>query len=209
MRGARFAVSREVIKGPMFAGKSTELLRKVGCWESIGKRVKLVSHAADVRVSGEAEPSVWTHNRVSMPCTRVDRLTPNAAALLEIDGPGSSPKVDVVAIDEGQFFPDLKDFCDFCTLEGVSVVVAGLSGDKYQRPFGQINLIESGASVVTTCEAFCTRCADGTPAQFSVARGSTSLTRARELEALRTGEPFISVGGNSEYESICNACLRA
>lgn len=98
--------------------------------------------------------------------------------------------VQVIAIDEGQFFADLHEFCTHAAdTHKQIVIVAGLSGDFRRRPFGQINDLLSHADTVTNLTARCTFCSPHSPATF------TFRVIADERTAV--------VGGADKYVPVC------
>ena len=88
----------EIIMGPMFAGKSTELLRRINRLEISGKRCMRVKYDADKRYDAG---SISTHDRVS-------KVAVNCKHLTELGN--SWQDFDVIGIDEGQFFEDVITF---------------------------------------------------------------------------------------------------
>eukprot|EP00955_Chlamydomonas_euryale_P060815 357832-Chlamydomonas_euryale.AAC.4 len=110
----------ELIVGPMFAGKTTELLRRVREHRNSGHIVGLVKPSIDKRF---ACAHVITHTGDKLPCLQADRLLP------VLDDPDFM-RNDILAIDEAQFFPDLIDFVT-CAAEThlKTLLIAGLDGD--------------------------------------------------------------------------------
>ena len=123
----------ELILGPMYAGKTTELLKRRS-----GKTL-IINHSLDTRTGD----SVKTHDGVESAALKCSVL-PDAAGY------------DTVLIDEGQFFASLKGVESLAP----NVVVAGLSGDFMRRPFGQILNLIPKASKVTFLNAECSGCGD-------------------------------------------------
>jgi len=121
----------ELILGPMYAGKTTELLKR-----RRGKTL-IINHRLDTRTGD----SVKTHDGVTVP----------AEKCWHINVTGS---YDTVLIDEGQFFASLHGVENLAP----NVVVAGLSGDFMRRPFGQILQLIPKASKVTFLNAVCYGC---------------------------------------------------
>jgi hypothetical protein len=110
----------ELIFGPMFAGKSTELLSRVRSEQGAGRTVALVKSSVDTRYKYD---QVTTHNGDKMACTAVDRLMP----ILE---DATLMGKDVIAVDEAQFFHDLVEFVlSASEKHNKTVLVAGLDGD--------------------------------------------------------------------------------
>tara|TARA_B100001996_G_scaffold310937_1_gene252786 strand:+ start:308 stop:835 length:528 start_codon:yes stop_codon:yes gene_type:complete len=143
----------EIIIGPMFSGKSTELIRLCSRYEYVGKSVLYINHINDTRCHNE----VKTHNNIRKEALKTDNLV-NVQFLSRI------MNFDVVAIDEGQFFNDLFDFIDIIENDDITVIVAGLDGDYKKQPFGDMLNIIPYANKVTKLNALC-KC--GKSASFS------------------------------------------
>jgi len=93
----------ELVIGPMFAGKSSELLRRVDMYESQGLKVAIIKSNKDTRYS---ESHVVTHNGTQKACFAVPTLSTFRDTFSD-----TYAEVQVIAIDEAQFFSDLSDFC--------------------------------------------------------------------------------------------------
>ena len=89
----------EIIIGCMFSGKSTELLRRISCCESIGMKSLLINHTFDTRTTSY----VKTHNNQKKQAIKTDKL-------LSIINMDEFKTAKVIGIDEAQFFNDLKPF---------------------------------------------------------------------------------------------------
>ena len=120
--------------GPMFAGKSTEMIRRVRCYEHANLCALVVKYAGDHRYADRSQiDHVSTHDTPNaIPALRAASLMDVAANQTAFDG------ADVVGIDEGQFFPDLVRFCDHAANLDKVVVVAMLDGTFERRPFGPV-----------------------------------------------------------------------
>ena len=176
-------MSLHIIMGPMFAGKSSEILHITNRYTSLGWKVCVVSHASDVRYGTDAR--LYTHTRESTACIRTDDLH----ELLQQDVYTDSR---VVILDEAQFFHDLKQFVQIATdLHKKDVYVVGLDGDADRKPFGQILECIPFADSVTKLKAFCKLCGDGTEAIF---------TRC-EKPSEKQGQ--VHVGGADMYQPVC------
>ncbi|KAL0445453.1 UNVERIFIED_CONTAM: Thymidine kinase [Sesamum latifolium] len=109
-----------VIVGPMFAGKTTALLRRVMAEADTGRTVAMIKSSKDTRYAADA---VVTHDGTKFPCWPLSDLLSFKHKL----GADAYHKLDVIGIDEAQFFGDLYDFCcEAADLDGKTVVVAGL-----------------------------------------------------------------------------------
>lgn len=134
----------ELIVGPMFAGKTTEMLRRVDRAELARKRVVVMKYSADNRYS---KNNVSTHDlqmRVAIPCSL---LLPHIE---------ECQNFDVIGIDEGQFFPDVVEFSETLANCGKTVIVAGLDGDFRRQPFGRVLDLISRSESLTKLTAICT-----------------------------------------------------
>lgn len=171
----------EVICGPMFSGKSTELLRRVRRAAIADKDVLLVKPAVDDRYSDE---EVVTHDGNKIKCRVVNDLWELADEIEDRDP-------DVIAIDEVQFFgDDLDDFpYRMVEEEGRRVIVAGLEVDSDGRCFGQMPYLLAQADSVTKLTAICSQCGE-------------EATRTYRKPGGREG-----VGGSESYEARCRGCL--
>ena len=142
----------------MFSGKSTELIRMVRRSRIIGKKVMVVNHRMDNRYTDKE--TVVSHSGHNVPGIKVNKLS--ELEKLDLEQP------DIIAIDEAQFFDDLTEqVMHFVEDLGISVIVAGLSGDYQRKPFGSIlELVPKCDNLVFT-QAYCSSCNDGTHASFT------------------------------------------
>ena len=118
----------ELIIGPMYSGKTTELSRRIKRYTHADKRAVLVKSALDKRFSEGG--AVVTHDGQAYPSLVKESLLPAFSELVS--------NYDVVGIDEGQFFPDVAEFAEAAANAGKIVVVAALDGDFRRNPFGEI-----------------------------------------------------------------------
>jgi len=172
----------ELIVGPMFAGKSSELLKRARAAETAGHSVLLIKSAKDTRYKLS---SVTTHDGDHMPCITAEHLLP----LLE-EHLADIKSAQVVAIDEGQFFSDLLDFVtQSAEQHGKRVIVAGLDGDFLRRRFGQLLDLVPLADQVDKLASRCFAVGCQHPAIFS-----RRITADQQQEV---------VGGVDVYRAVC------
>lgn len=141
----------ELVVGPMFAGKTTEMLRRVDRAELAHKRVVVMKYSHDTRYS---EDQVSTHDRkmrLAVPC---NTLMPHKALCMQYE---------VIGIDEGQFFPDVVEFSEELANHGKTVIVAGLDGDFRRKPFGRVLELIAKSEFVTKLSAICTETGNEAP----------------------------------------------
>ncbi|KAF2292385.1 hypothetical protein GH714_021698 [Hevea brasiliensis] len=116
-----------VIVGPMFAGKTTSLLRRIKSEGNNGRNVAMIKSSKDTRY---AKDSVVTHDGLKFPCWAL----PDLASFQQKLGDDAYQKVDVIGIDEAQFFEDLYDFCcKAADHDGKTIIIAGLDGDYLRK----------------------------------------------------------------------------
>jgi thymidine kinase len=170
----------EVITGSMFSGKTEELLRRLKRARIANQRVEIFKPKIDIRYSDE---QVVSHDRNAIQSTPVE----SSGNILLLSG-----NVDVVGIDEAQFFDKgLAEVCTTLAGQGLRVIVAGLDMDFKGKPFGPIPELLAVAEYVTKVHAICMRCGD--LAQFS--------------HRLNSEEQTIMLGEKQQYEPLCRACL--
>lgn len=137
----------EVICGSMFSGKTEELLRRLRRANFARQKVEIFKPSIDVRYSQE---EVVSHDKNSILSTPVEHSS-NILLL--------SSDVDVVGIDEAQFFDDgLVDVCQSLADQGIRVIVAGLDMDFKRNPFGPMPNLCAVADDVTKVHAICVEC---------------------------------------------------
>lgn len=174
----------EVIAGPMFAGKTEELLRRVRRAVVGGREVRVFTHALDTRAG--AAGRIASHAGLEHPSHAVA----TAAEIPAMVGPGT----DVVAIDEAHFFgPELVPVVDELADRGLVVIVAGLVVTFAGRPFEPLPSLMATAERVDKLTAICTVC--GAEAVFHQRTGRAS---AGDTELVAE-----HVGGKEKYEARC------
>ena len=125
LENAKKAGSIEVICGSMFSGKTEELIRRLRRAQFANQKVEIYKPAIDVRYSDD---QVVSHDSHSIPSTPID--SPASMLLLSSD-------VEVVGIDEAQFFDDtIVEVAQTLADKGIRVIVAGLDTDFTGKPFG-------------------------------------------------------------------------
>jgi thymidine kinase len=176
----RSAGQIEIIAGGMFSGKSEELLRRLRRAIIARQKVQVFKPSADVRHRPER---VVTRDLREVSALSVRDSRELRAALL--------PEVQVVGIDEAQFFDEgLIDLATELADRGVRVIVAGLDQDFLRRPFGPMPALLSLAEFVDKMHAICVVC--GQPAHFT--------------QRTAGGEELVQVGDSESYEARCRSC---
>lgn len=171
----------EVICGPMFSGKSEELIRRLRRATFARKRVQVFKPAIDVRYSKD---EIVSHGDLRMKSETVDQAR---EMLLRID-----PRTQVVGVDEANFMgPDLTDIAGTLADSGKQVIIAGLDTDYRGRPFAPIPDLLALAESITKTLAICVRC--GNP--------------AKHTQRLVVSDELIVVGAGGMYEARCRRCF--
>lgn len=140
----------EVICGCMFSGKTEELIRVLKRAVIAKQKVLVFKHASDIRYSQE---DLYSHNGQKMSSFLVEKT--KDIFLQDLDD------VDVIGIDEAQFFSDdVVDDIEHLLDKGIRVVAAGLDLDYKRRPFGCMPKLLAIANKVTKLKAICSKCSD-------------------------------------------------
>ncbi len=172
--------SIEVICGSMFSGKTEELIRRMKRAQFAKQTVEIFKPAVDTRYD---DVKVVSHDSNSIHSTPV----PASSNILLL-----ASEVDVVGIDEAQFFDmGLVDVCNQLANSGVRVIVAGLDMDYLGKPFGPMPALLAIAEYVTKVHAICMRCGN-------LANHSHRMTAEEQL---------VLLGETNNYEPLCRDCF--
>ena len=137
----------EVICGSMFSGKTEELIRRLKRVKIANQKVEIFKPKLDTRYH---ETRIVSHDTNAIHSTPVESSR---------DIPDLAQDVDVVGIDEAQFFDEaILDVCETLALRGVRVIVAGLDMDFQGKPFGQMPNLLAIADYITKLHAICMQC---------------------------------------------------
>lgn len=178
----------ELILGPMFSGKTTQILQNYTNYTYIGKNVMVINYAEDKRYH---DTMLSTHDKKMIPCT----LSMDIADMwLNILNPDylTIHDADVILINEGQFFPNLKDtIIDMIDNADKIVYICGLDGDFKRNRFGELLDLIPHCDKVTKLTALCSKCKNGEKGIFSC-----RMTR-------ETSQVVIGV---ENYKPLCRKC---
>lgn len=179
----------EVIAGPMYCGKTEELIRQVRR-ASIGKkRVQVFKHAMDVRYGKEQK--LYSHAGL----TFSSELVKSAGEILN----AIDPKTELIAIDEAQWFGDELVALIWTLLEkGYHVIVAGLAMTYDRQPFIPMPALMAMADKVTKLSAVCSICGNDAVFHKRVINGNVK-------DAL-SADPRLVAGLNA-YQARCRKCF--
>ncbi|MCD8166956.1 MAG: thymidine kinase [Bacteroides sp.] len=169
----------EVICGSMFSGKTEELIRRLKRAKFARQRVEIFKPALDTRYS---DVEVVSHDSTSISSTPLD----SSAIMLLF-----TSEVDVVGIDEAQFFDEgLVQVCNQLADNGIRVIVAGLDMDFRGVPFGPMPGLCAIADEVSKVHAICVKC------------GQLAYISHRIVD----NEKRVLLGEKEEYEPLCREC---
>lgn len=170
----------EVITGSMFSGKTEELIRRLKRAKIARQKVEIFKPRIDNRY---AEDAVVSHDDNSITSTSVD-ISSNILLLVS--------EVDVVGIDEAQFFDSgLTAVCNTLANQGIRVIVAGLDIDYKGLPFGPMPSLLSVAEYVTKVHAICVQCGN----------------LAHHSHRITDSEKQVMLGSQEQYEPLCRVCF--
>ncbi len=170
----------EVICGPMFSGKSEELIRRLRRAQIARLPVRVFRPAIDDRYH---KTRVVSHSANSIEATTVTTSADIASRL--------DRELRVVGIDEAQFFDEgVVSLAERLAAQGVRVIAAGLDLDYMGKPFSPMPELLAVAEYVTKTLAICIQC--GAPAGRS--------------QRLAGGADKVQVGAAQSYEARCRRC---
>ncbi len=169
----------EVICGSMFSGKTEELIRRLKRSKIANQKVEIFKPKIDTRYD---ETRVVSHDANSILSTPIG----HSSKLLTL-----SKGVDVVGIDEAQFFDeDLPENVQQLALRGVRVIIAGLDMDFRGRPFGPMPDLLAVAEYITKVHAICPHCGNLATHSYRLAKDDDTVL----------------VGEKDLYEPRCRTC---
>ncbi len=169
----------EVICGSMFSGKTEELIRRLKRVKIANLKVEIFKPSTDVRYD---EIKIVSHDENRVQSTPVH----NSQTILML-----AQDVDVVGIDEAQFFDDqITTVCEQLALKGIRVIVAGLDMDYQGNPFGQMPNLLAIADYITKLHAICMKC------------GNIANVSYRKV----SGGGQVLLGEKDIYEPRCRVC---
>ncbi len=178
-------MSIHVIFGCMYAGKSSELLRRIRRYQIGGKTTFLIKYGRDNRYNTNSN-KLSTHDEIKVNCdySIEGKLMDDKQLINKIQN------VDIIGIDEGQFYPDIDVFAEHFANLGKIVIISALDSDFKRRPFGKVLELISKAEEYVKLTAVCS-C--GSDASFT-----KRITNETES---------IVVGGHDKYIAVCRKCF--
>lgn len=173
----------EVITGPMFAGKSEELIRRIRTLRYAKKNIVCFKPTIDDRYSETAIASHAGGRYKAYPIQKAEEMVQYV-----------NSSTDVVAIDEVQFFgPELIPIIDSFANSGIRVICAGLDMDFRGEPFGIMPTLLAKAEFVTKLSASCKICGEAATRTQRIINGKPAYYE----------DPVVLVGASESYEARC------
>ena len=171
----------EVICGPMFSGKSEELIRRLRRVEIARQRVQIFKPGIDQRFS---EDHIVSHSDLKI---RSENVQTGAEVMARID-----VRTEVIGIDEAQFLGmEIIDVALKLADMGKRIIIAGLDTDYLGRPFHPMPELLAVADEITKTLAICVQCGNS----------------AKHTQRLVASEDLIVVGATGLYEARCRRCF--
>ena len=177
----------KLIIGPMFSGKTSQLIREVRRYRSIGKNVLCINHSINKRFGRD---DIVSHDLVALDN---NIITDKLCSIYEDSEMLKYNDADIIAIEELQFFPDAYDFVISSVEKDLkNVICCGLDGDFLRQPFGDVLRLIPICDKMERVSAFCSICANGTPGIFS--------------KKISGGCKVVEVGAGDTYIPVCRKC---
>lgn len=174
----------ELVHGPMMSGKSTELrIRSLKLDHHHDRLYAIIKHKKDQR---------WGKSSVISPRSPVSGITALECEKLSEFPDSEMKRVRSILVDEGQFFPDLKQFAERCIAHGINLTIFALNGDFQQNMFQPVADVIPLVNKITTLRAVC--CRQGCNEHALATVRITTSTAQIEV-------------GDSQYRVVCPACL--
>jgi thymidine kinase len=171
----------EVVCGPMFSGKSEELIRRLRRAEIARQRVQIFKPGIDERYSDD---HIVSHSELKIRSTNVKDAA-DVMARLDV-------RTEIIGIDEAQFLGmEMVETAVKLADMGKRVIIAGLDTDYLGRPFHPMPELLAVADEITKTLAICVQC--GNP--------------AKHTQRLVASEDLIVVGATGMYEARCRRCF--
>ena len=170
----------EVICGPMFSGKTEELLRRIRRATIANKSVKIFKPEIDKRYHNT---NITSHDHNAFNAI----TTHHSSEIEQLAG-----DAEVIAVDEAQFFDEqLPDVCEKLALKGSRIIVAGLDLDFKGHPFGPMPHLLAIAEYITKLHAICMVCGN---------------IASRSYRKVASGDR-VMIGEMNLYEPRCRVCF--
>ena len=178
----------EIILGPMFSGKTTQIIQIHNNYTYIGKNVVVINYAEDKRYH---ESMLSTHDQKMIPCILLTDIQDAWTNVLH-EHYDNLQEADVILINEGQFFTNLFETVkNMIDKKNKVVYICGLDGDFERKKFGELLDLIPYCDKVTKLNSLCSQCKNGKKGIFS---------------CRLTQEKTQIVIGSDNYKPLCRIC---
>lgn len=181
----------EVIIGPMFSGKTTEMFNRVQRYVCAGFNPLIITYSGDNRYNNNRNRKkralATSHDQVTMSAISIDKDCLKSTCIPNIQN------VQVIGIDEGQFFNNLSQFCDEMANRGKIVVVSGLLSTYQRTPFPEMVNLLAVSDIKTFLHGVCITC-----------KGDSCFSKKISNLENKSQE---DIGGAEKYVSTCRKCF--
>ena len=172
----------ELILGPMFSGKTSELLKIYSRYKVCGSKILVINYKEDIRYSNN---SLSTHDGSSIPCTFVEILSDIEKIVLD--------ESEIILINEGQFFVDIIEWVKYAVdICNKSVYICGLDSDFERNKFGLLLDLIPYCDKVKKLKAICVNC----KTNYAIFTHRLGNEKKQKI-----------IGGTSSYISLCRKCF--
>ena len=171
----------QLILGPMFSGKSSELIKLIRRFNVKKQKTIVVKFSFDNRYSFENECNVTTHDKFTYPAIKCTKLSEVKSILDEHD---------VIGIDEGQFFPDLMSVCEDLANKGKNIVISALNANYKRESFESILNIFPKCEKIINLQSICYFCNEDAPFTLRTVNNTDEVL----------------IGGIESYKPVCRVC---
>lgn len=191
--------------GPMFSGKTTELIRLIERKMIAGKKCLIIKHSHDTRYGSQS--SIGTHgksNYSKCPIITLGKLDLIFANKL------ISEQYQVVAIDEGFFFDFVAEFANHLANNKIDVICSSLESNYKQQVFENIAQLMIYSEKIIKLSAVC-NCCKSKNAHFTIridAPKHIPIAGPTQVSLVGGASQDIIVGGSDKYSSVCRNCLQ-
>lgn len=176
--------SIEVIFGPMFSSKTSTLLKRYRKYKLMNKKCILIKYCDDTRYD---KTGISTHD-LNVQQNDVVQAKYKLFELKE-----ECEKADMIGIDEGQFYTDIVEFCEYFANLGKIIVVSALDGNYLREPFNDILRLVPISEKIKKKSAICSVCKNNY-ASFTMKKIDDN-----NIEL---------IGGEDIYSPVCRNCYQ-
>lgn len=178
-------MSLQLVLGPMFSGKTTELIRLLKRHQYANRKVLLIKHSIDSRYGNPMQCN--THDGLSMPAISGDDKS------LMVSCSDIASQADVIGVDEGQFYNNLHHVVEVWLDLGKTVIISALDGDYNREIFPQVAKLIPLANSFSKLTAVCS----------NPGCSKDGIYTAKKTHATSR---LIEVGGAELYHTLCREC---